>query len=545
MGTEARPGFPHCMGWAGLLMCLLLAAPVWAEQVVRVGVYQNSPKVALSASGKAEGIFVDLIEAIAQKEDWRIDYVTGTWAEGLARLQAGEIDLMPDVALTAEREGLFAFHQEPVLASWNQVYTRRDSGIRTLLDLQAMRVAVLAGSVQEKAFLEMAAGFSLGVTLVPQPDFDAAFAAVARREADAVVTNRFFGVRNAGKYGLEDTAIIFSPSSLFFAAPKAGHAALLATIDQHLLTFKKNPESVYFKSLRRWSVEEARALTPPWLAPVLSALAVLLLVGLAWVIFLRRQVAAKTAEIRQRSEELLVVNRTLRATGSRRELSSVLEEAIKGALELTGFDGGVLRIRDSQSGVFLVGARLNLSAGDVEAPIMPESVVRERRHLLLAADEASETARMAGAGQGARVRWHAYFPLLVRDQTIGVLHLISRQADTPSAHVLSLVNELCVPVALAMENARVYEQAQQYAQVLEQRVVARMHEIGELSVFLQAIIDHIADPIFYKGADLRFRGCNGAYERTFGVTMADMLGKTVLDLPYLPQADREIGRAHV
>lgn len=119
--------------WVGVLGLLLLAAPVWAQQKVRVGVYQNSPKVAISNTGKPEGVFIDLIEAIAEKEGWQIDYVAGTWAEGLARLGNGEIDLMPDVALTTERESIYAFHQEPVLASWNQVYARRGGGVRSML----------------------------------------------------------------------------------------------------------------------------------------------------------------------------------------------------------------------------------------------------------------------------------------------------------------------------------------------------------------------------------------------------------------------------
>lgn len=95
--------------WLALWM-LLLSAPGWAQQKVRVGVYENSPKVALASNGKPEGIFIDLIEAIAQKEGWQIEYVAGTWAEGLARLEKGELDLMPDVALTPEREQRYAFH---------------------------------------------------------------------------------------------------------------------------------------------------------------------------------------------------------------------------------------------------------------------------------------------------------------------------------------------------------------------------------------------------------------------------------------------------
>ncbi len=537
----------------GLWLCLvvlgLLAAPASAQQTVRVGVYENSPKVATARGGRPEGIFVDLIEAVAEKEGWRIQYVPGTWAEGLARLKAGDIDLMPDVAATPEREALYAFQQEPVLASWNQVYARRGGNVRSMLDLQSKRVAVVAGSVQQAMFAQMAEAFNLPVTLLPYADYDASFQAVAHGQADAVITNRFFGVRNAGKYGLEDTAIIFSPSKLYFAAPKKGRQALLAALDRHLIEFKKTSDSVYYQSLRRWAVDDVRAATPSWLLPVLAGALALLVAGVAWVSILKRQVAAKTREIRQRGEEILIVNRTLRATGSRRELSAVLDEATKGALALTGFDGGVLCVRDVQCGRLRVGARFDTPAVtdraadggplcDAGCPAMLETVAKQRHYALVAAD-APGTVQACGNVHDATVRWHAYFPLVVHDRTIGVMCLFSREAEPPTEHVLELVQDLCGPVALAMENANLYQQAQEHTQELEGRVTARTAEIAELSAFLQAIIDHIANPIFYKGPDLRFRGCNDAYEKAFGVDRSQFVGKTVLDLEYLPAADRQ------
>ena len=129
-----------------MLLCLLtvgLAASSLAQEprTVRVGVYQNSPKLDYTAAGKAEGIFIDIIEAIAEKEGWKIVSVPGTWVEGLVRLKTGEVDLMPDTALTEEREASYAYHHEPVLSQWNQIYTRRSSGIRRLIDLNGKRVA--------------------------------------------------------------------------------------------------------------------------------------------------------------------------------------------------------------------------------------------------------------------------------------------------------------------------------------------------------------------------------------------------------------------
>ena len=115
-----------------LLLILLFGNPsAWADdRVVRVGVYENAPKVFTSESGKPSGIFIDIIEYIAKEEDWDLEYVSGTWAEGLDRLARGEIDLMPDVAFTAEREKKFSFHKIQVLSSWFQAYAaqrQRDS----------------------------------------------------------------------------------------------------------------------------------------------------------------------------------------------------------------------------------------------------------------------------------------------------------------------------------------------------------------------------------------------------------------------------------
>src|SRR5690606_20492656 len=119
-------------GWL-LPLVFLFVGSLLEARTVRVGVYENSPKVFLDESGKPAGIFIDLLEAIAAEEQWTLAYVPGTWAEGLDRLKNGKIDLMPDVALTAEREALYAFHREPVLSDWFQIYARPDSGIRSVL----------------------------------------------------------------------------------------------------------------------------------------------------------------------------------------------------------------------------------------------------------------------------------------------------------------------------------------------------------------------------------------------------------------------------
>ncbi|NCO51595.1 MAG: transporter substrate-binding domain-containing protein [Deltaproteobacteria bacterium] len=282
-----------------LLFSLVMLGSAAAKQVVRVGIYQNAPKVFVDAQGRPAGIFVDLLEEIAARQGWQINYVDGSWAQGLDRLRRGELDLMPDVAKTAQRETEFAFHQEPVLSDWFQIYARSGSGIHSLIDLNAKRVAVLAQSVQEAAFSHLAAGFELRVSLQPFPDYQELFAAVADGRADAAISNRFYGVLHAERHGLADTAIIFHPTRLYFATSPTGDRALLTAIDAELRRLKSDPHSAYFQILQHWISEPRSFLLPGWIKIGGLLLLVLLLLSFGVSLLLKRQVNVRTAELQQ------------------------------------------------------------------------------------------------------------------------------------------------------------------------------------------------------------------------------------------------------
>jgi signal transduction histidine kinase len=308
---------------AALGLALVLAAPAEAATRVRAGLYENSPKVGLSAAGKPEGIFVDILEVIAREEGWDLEWVPGTWSEGLARLEAGEIDLMPDVAPIGEREAIFAFNREPVLSSWNQVFARKGSGIRALPGLEGRRVAVLEDSIQERQFLGLVKSFGMDVAIEALPDFASAFRAVAEGRADAVVTNRFYGVRHAAAAGLEDTAIIFSPTALHFAAPRGADRAVLDAIDRRLVTLKRDPGSPYYAALRRWTSDGVAPGLPPWVSWAAAAAFALLAVSLAWGLTLRR--AAVRLRESERHQRLLTEELRSRAEALERTAAALAE----------------------------------------------------------------------------------------------------------------------------------------------------------------------------------------------------------------------------
>jgi PAS domain S-box-containing protein len=75
-----------------------------------------------------------------------------------------------------------------------------------------------------------------------------------------------------------------------------------------------------------------------------------------------------------------------------------------------------------------------------------------------------------------------------------------------------------------------------------QMVLHRQEELrlaAEHAAFLQALMDRIPNPIFYKDDEGRFLGCNKAYAQSFGQSSEQLAGSTVMDLDYVPLAKRQ------
>lgn len=53
----------------------------------------------------------------------------------MAKIEAGNLDLMLDVAYIEEREARFDFNQEVVVSSWSVVYIRTDESSKAVVDM--------------------------------------------------------------------------------------------------------------------------------------------------------------------------------------------------------------------------------------------------------------------------------------------------------------------------------------------------------------------------------------------------------------------------
>ncbi|MGV8120993.1 MAG: ATP-binding protein [Candidatus Xenobiia bacterium LiM19] len=425
----------------------------------------------MSESGRPEGIFIDLIEAIAKEEGWSLEYVPGTWAQGLDRLAVGEIDFMPDVALTQAREQKYAFHQEPVLSDWFQVYARHGSGIRSILDLNGKKVSVLDRSIQQEAFGKTLLGFELNVKLVPFPDFNSAFSAVVKGDVDAVIANRFYGMAHLSESQLEDTAIIFSPSRLYFAAPRRSESeVMLSAIDKHLLRMKKDPTSLYYRSLQRWTSEKMEFRIPIWLKGVGIAAAGILLLSFLWSVSLRRQVKIRTSQLDASNQEIAHLYKELQ-----RHAETLEKRVAERTDELTNMNRELLQAKQAaEAADLLKSAFLATMSHELRTPLnsiigftgimlmgMVGSLNQEQeKQLIMVKDSASHLLELINdvldiskieAGQ-IELTWEPF------DMKVAIENSLKKIAPMAEKKGLALTSVIVLPVGQVIGDRRKVEQ---------------------------------------------------------------------------------------
>ena len=304
----ARPvSWPRAVALWTLLWACACAAALAAPRELRVGVYSNEPKVFVDAQGQPSGLFVDLLQLVAAREQWRLRFVPCVWQECLDALREGRLDLMPDVARTPEREALYSFHALPVLQSWSQVYRARGRAIQSLFDLQDKRVAVLRGSVQRATFQSMMEGFGIRVTLVDAASLLEAFELAQSGGADAVIANHLFGNFHAAQFGLADSGIVFQPAALYFATGAGRNPEVLQAIDRAVQAWRSGEDPQYAEVLRRWGGPEPRLQISPAVWWALAGLAAFALLAAGAALVLRRQVRERTQHLQASEQKLATI----------------------------------------------------------------------------------------------------------------------------------------------------------------------------------------------------------------------------------------------
>jgi len=283
--------------------------------LVKVGFYENHPKIFSDKSGKISGFWPDLIEYIAKKEKWRIEYVRGTWSEGLSRLKKREIDIMPDVAFTEERNKLYTFSSDPVLLSWTRLYVnRKNKKINSIQDLENKKIAALKGSINldgSGGLKEIVHGFNIQCTLIEMDNYTEVFKAIAENRVDAGITNRNFGNKNSKNFAVRKTPVIFQPINMKFAFPDDARltSVFVEKINHHMAQLIADDDSLYYHLLKKYfeaEIAEKRIkVFPGWFKIALQSVSALFVFFILVIVISQFQARRKTSELKSINNALM------------------------------------------------------------------------------------------------------------------------------------------------------------------------------------------------------------------------------------------------
>ncbi len=336
--TEAGIGWRAAFWLAALLVIspTMLLGSLGAAQRLEIGVgaYANPPKIWKNAKDLVVGFWPELLQRITYREKWRLNYVWGTWNQGLERLKSRQIDIMPDVAYTRHRARGCTFSAAPILASWSRIYAHRaDRRIRSILDLQNRRIAAL------KAICR---AFDLHCFFLELDDYNQVFKAIEEGRCDAGIANRDFANPWAGRSRVRMTPIIFQPINTKFAFSKGSPktAYLVQGINDRVEALRRDGDSIYYRLHNTKYLETPVAERTIPVIPgrvkivmiiVLAAAAtglVILLLMTAWNRFLQRQVDRVTRRLRSELKERQTTEASLQESLRRiRELEDIINKS--------------------------------------------------------------------------------------------------------------------------------------------------------------------------------------------------------------------------
>jgi ABC-type amino acid transport substrate-binding protein len=274
------------------------------------------PFALVRADGSADGFSVDLLKAVAYAVGLEVSIHVGPWHEIKQKLIDRQLDVLPLVSYSPERDELFDF-SAPYLRMHGTIFVREgEKSIRSQQDLKDKEVLVMRGDTAH----EYAVKENLSDKLILTDSFEQAMKLLSEGQHDAVVVQQLAGLQLIKKLGISNVVNVSSiqETSLkpvgkalsgfeqkFCFAVQDGDGELLALLNEGLAiaiadgTYNKLYNKWFGPVLPRPSVPLTLILK--YLVIILGPILFLLAIAGLW--YFKREVARKTQSLREEIRE--------------------------------------------------------------------------------------------------------------------------------------------------------------------------------------------------------------------------------------------------
>ena len=225
------------------------------------------------------------------------------------------------------------------------------------------------------------------------------------------------------------------------------------------------------------------------------------------------------------------------------DVQKLLELIVNNGLQLLGGDQGAVFLYDDEAEVFTLGVN------DEDEAVPKDRVVPRNHGIIGQAWESGETVvvgnyhtwdgRIQEIAETIEQKSFIATPLKWRDETPGVLILSSSRRNYFTDDHTSIIEFLATQATIALQNAQLNAEIQKNTKRLQTEIKERSRAEAALrdsQKMLRIILDSLPIRVFWKDLDLNYLGCNLSFAADVGLSVDEVIGKTVHDLAqYQPQ----------
>ena len=476
-------------GWCFFLFLTWTAALAAATPPprLRIGVEKNSePLSFLDAKGQPTGFTADLVKEMTKHGDFQAEVVSSYWSTILREFNAGRLDVLANVNITAERRATMDFSISHAYLH-GIVYLRRDHApIKKAADLAGLKLAVLQGSVTTYTAME---NHGWGATVQGFGAVEAMLQAVENKECDAalLMLPLATGVKDHGLRGEFLSDITYQ----FYFAVHKGDTDSLARLNESLAAARQNGE--FDRLWRTWiGPIEPHPIRLADLRPYFVPIAmVLLAVGglFGWQRQVLAKVSGQAAALRESEERF-------RSTFDNAGTGMALVDPAGQIMRSNSIFQKMLGYSEAE-----IGQRTFM---DVTYPADLKSDVALYQEVLTGKRDTYQIEKRYIRKDG-RTIWGHLTVSIVRNATGAPLYAVSMVEDITE-----------------------HKRIQDALQLSQER--------------LQAILDHSPAMIYVKNLEGRYLMTNRLFNEKFKHDGASMIGMTIRDL--VPPAEAELRESH-
>ena len=254
-----------------------------------------------NADGSPGGFSCEVLDQAAKDEKVKLEWVDGSWPELFEKLKRGEIDVLPGVQVSDERKKFLDYLDHSLYSMWTEVYVNKGENVRSFIDLSGKRIGMVSKDNNASGFLKSIKKFNINLKITPiwYRSHKEAIMALVAGEVFAVVGPSIIQIEHL-KDKVKSSGLFINPVNSTIAFPKGKNSKLRKILNRRLGKYIVNSDSIYNKLFKKYNLSHVikkKSFIPKWLIYTLSAIVIIALASIIFIILLKQQVNVRTKDL--------------------------------------------------------------------------------------------------------------------------------------------------------------------------------------------------------------------------------------------------------